>query len=253
MEYCLRIVGAGEKNIAAFLIAALKSDNTDNKVKLKGKERLSNMLKSGKELKIFAIQNSDLEQFGKEAKRYGVVYCALKDKGGSPDSLVDIMAKAEDASKISRIMERLQFATIDRATVEKQMAEHDRDAPDVGDTDKLLDMLIDADGKAIKDEPNVEVEQPQNPTTARAAAENRQSASRYRTPPESAEVTPGTRKPESVKQFLRERMAQNLKKQNERNAERAQPEAKQQQRTPPLHQQPQYRRKNKSKKSKERA
>ena len=254
MEYALRIAGAGAKNIAAFLVAAIKSDNTgpDSKTKLKGKERLTNMLKSGKELKIFAIKNGELERFSKEAKRYGVVYCALKDKGGKPDSLVDIMAKAEDANKISRIMDRLQIATVDQAAVESQMAEQDRDAPDRDDTDKLLDMLIDAEGKAIPPSPpdaDIGGGDTPHPTFARTA-ENRPSVSRYRGESNSAEDTPGTKKPESVKAFLRERAAAQRRK--DIQPERAQPETtRRQQRTPPQHQQPQTRRP-KSKKSKER-
>ena len=254
MEYALRIAGAGAKNIAAFLIAAVKSDNAnpDNKTKLKGRERLTNMLKSGKELKIFAIKNGDLERFSKEAKRYGVVYCALKDKGGKPDSFLDIMAKAEDAPKISRIMERLQFAMIDRASIESQMTEHDREAPDKDDTDKLLDMLIDAEGKAIPPSPpEADISDSPHPTTARTA-ENHPSVSRSKTPLESAEGTPGTKKPESVKAFLRERTAA-AKKREDKQPERAQPESTRRQPiTQPQHQQPQTRR-NKSKKSKERA
>lgn len=250
MEHALRIVGAGAKNIAAFLVAAAKSDNTDNKTKLRGKERLTNMLKSGKELKIFAIKNSELEQFSKEAKRYGVVYCALKDKDSSADGLVDIMAKAEDASKISRIMDRLQFAAVDRAAVESQMAENDRGAPD--DTDKLLDLLLDTDGKAKKDEPVIDPEQylSENPTPARTT-ESHPSVPRYKTPPVSAEDIRGTKKPESVKTFLRERTIEILKKREPSQPERPAPEAKPKEQRPIIHMQPQTRKK-KHKKVKER-
>lgn len=36
------------------------------------------MLKSGKELKVFTISEEHLKRFAQEAKRYGVVYCALR-------------------------------------------------------------------------------------------------------------------------------------------------------------------------------
>jgi len=258
MEHVLRIGGAGAKNIAALIMAAMKSDGRSGegyKLKLKGKERLTNMLKSGKELKIFSMKSSDLEQFSKEAKRYGVVYCALKEKNAKPDSIVDVMAKAEDAGKISRIMERLQFATVDRATIESKMVEHDREVPDKDDTDKLLDMLIDQDGKAITDTPEKSAEDAVNPTKAGAEEQNAQSVSRsktlsmsddYTNPMTNSEQKP--KKPESVEKFLRERTA--AKKQEEKKPERQpelNPKPKSQQ-TPNQHQQPQNRGKKKSKK-----
>lgn len=255
MEYALRIAGAGAKHIAAFLVAAVKSDGTDNKTKLRGKERLTNMLKSGKELKIFAIKNSDLERFSKEAKRYGVVYCALKDKGDSVDSLVDIMAKAEDASKVSRIMDRLQFTVVEKASVEAQADGQEQDAPDRNDTDELLDMLIDADGKAIPSSPPVaEIvggDTP-HPTQARSD-ENRPSASRSVTQPVSVEDTRGTKKPESVKAFLRERTTANRQKREDKQPYRPTPgEKPKQPQKPAQHTQPSTRRK-KQKKVKERS
>ena len=44
--------------------------------KTAGKARLTNMLRSGKELKVFAVKDSDLQLFCREAKKYGVLYCA---------------------------------------------------------------------------------------------------------------------------------------------------------------------------------
>ena len=73
--------------------------------KTAGKARLTNMLRSGKELKVFAVKDSDLQLFCREAKKYGVLYCVLKDRDAT-DGLTDIMARAEDAGKINRIIER---------------------------------------------------------------------------------------------------------------------------------------------------
>ena len=81
------------------------------------------MLKSGKELKVFTISKEHLKQFAKEAKRYGVVYCALRGKDKSSDGLVDVMVRAEDASKINRIVERFKLATVDAAFNEDQRAQ----------------------------------------------------------------------------------------------------------------------------------
>ena len=113
VEVAARITGTGAKNIAILLAAVLKEEQ-----KTKGKARLKNMLKSGKELKVYTIQNQDLKKFSEEAKRYGVLYCVLKDKNDKSDTaVVDVIARAEDASKIQRITERFQLATVDTATV----------------------------------------------------------------------------------------------------------------------------------------
>ena len=76
MEVAARITGNGAKDIAILLVAALKEEH-----KTKGKARLSNMIRSGKELKVFTVRQGDIEKFAKEAKRYGVLYSILKDKG----------------------------------------------------------------------------------------------------------------------------------------------------------------------------
>ena len=113
VEVAAKITGNGAKHIAILLAAVLKEEH-----KTQGKARLSSMIKSGKELKVFSIQNRDLEKFSREAKRYGVLYCVLKDKENKSElASVDIIARAEDASKIQRIMERFEMASISRASV----------------------------------------------------------------------------------------------------------------------------------------
>jgi hypothetical protein len=113
VEVAARITGNGAKNIALLLYATLKQEQ-----KTKGKARLTNMLKSGKELKVYTITQKDLAKFAKEAKRYGVLYCVLKDrKNNDPNAAVDIIARAEDASKIQRIIERFRLSAVDRAEV----------------------------------------------------------------------------------------------------------------------------------------
>ena len=118
VEVAARITGTGAKNIAILLVAVLKEEQ-----KTRGKARMTNMLKSGKELKVYSIRQKDLQTFAKEAKRYGVLYCVLKDKNSKDgDAVVDVMARADDASKIQRITERFRFDTVDRATVIGEIA-----------------------------------------------------------------------------------------------------------------------------------
>ena len=115
-EVATRITGSGAKNVAALIYAIMK-DNSQTK----GKTRLTNMIKSGKELKVFTVKEENFRKFTQEAKRYGVLFCALKGKEKSVDGMVDIMVRAEDASKINRIVERFKFATIDTASIKNDV------------------------------------------------------------------------------------------------------------------------------------
>ena len=121
-EVAVKLAGEGAKQLAILLYAILREQK-----KTKGKTRLTNMLRSGKELKVFAVKDSDLQLFCREAKKYGVLYCVLKDRDAT-DGLTDIMVRAEDASKINRIFERFNLATVDMAEV-RQEIEQSREAP----------------------------------------------------------------------------------------------------------------------------
>lgn len=103
-EVALRITGAGAKNAAAMLLAAAASNE-----KTKGRARLSAMLKSGRELRVFPVRFDDLKGFAKEARRYGIAYAVVKQKDGES---VDLLVRAEDASKVNRIAERLGLCRV---------------------------------------------------------------------------------------------------------------------------------------------
>lgn len=121
VEVVARLTGEAAKNVAVLLAAALKEEH-----KTQGKARLTNMIRSGKELKVFSVPKKDLNKFVEQAKRYGVLYCVLQDKsekGG--DVPVDIIARAEDASKIQRIFERFALGQVDKASIVTE-AENDR-------------------------------------------------------------------------------------------------------------------------------
>ena len=114
-QVALKVTGSAAKNIGAILLAISK-----DKTKTRGKTTLNNMLKSGKELKVFSLKQEDLNKFVKEAKKYGVLYSVLVDKKQSiKDGLVDIIVRAEDAAKINRIFERFKFSSF-KATVQKE-------------------------------------------------------------------------------------------------------------------------------------
>ena len=148
-EVAVKLAGEGAKQLAILLYAILREQK-----KTKGKTRLTNMLRSGKELKVFAVKDSDLQLFCREAKKYGVLYCVLKDRDAT-DGLTDIMVRAEDASKINRIFERFNLAAVDMAEVkseiERSRQEQQSDAPEAPaaaepmseqEVDELLDAMF---------------------------------------------------------------------------------------------------------------
>ena len=120
-EAALKISGTGAKHLAVMLYAVLKE-----KKKTKGRARLETLVKSGRPLTVFSVKESDLKQFVQEAKRYGVLYCAVRNPKGSSDGLVDVIVKEEDAPRINRIVDRFQFASVTEAAKIKTEIERTR-------------------------------------------------------------------------------------------------------------------------------
>lgn len=199
-EVAAKITGAGAKNIAILLYSILKEEK-----KTKGKARLTSMLRSGKELKVFTVKSGDLKKFTQEAKKYGVLYCVLTDrKNKDPNAEVDVIARAEDASKISRIVERFNLASVDTASIVTE-AEKSKDAkdgqsePDIGvqekaEKDKLLDELM---GKPIQKEENAP-----NPSVAKTE-KSPQFEPTSEQPKKFAEGATMTKEKPSVREELR--------------------------------------------------
>ena len=200
-EVAARITGAGAKNIAILLYSILKEEK-----KTKGKARLTNMLRSGKELKVFTVKNGDLKKFTQEAKKYGVLYCVLADrKNKDPNAEVDVIARAEDASKISRIAERFKLASESTASIvtETEKSKDTKDGqpePDIGvqekaEKDKLLDALM---GAPVQKEEHA----PENPSVAKTE-KSPQSEPILEQPKKSAEGATMTKEKPSVREELR--------------------------------------------------
>ena len=108
-EAALKISGTGAKHLAVMLYTVLKE-----KKKTKGRVRLETLVKSGRPLTVFSVKESDLKQFVQEAKRYGVLYCAVRNPKGSSDGLIDVIVKEEDAPRINRIVDRFQLCAQQR-------------------------------------------------------------------------------------------------------------------------------------------
>lgn len=264
VEVAAKITGTAAKEVAAFLIAALKNKNSN--LKLKGKARLNAMLKSGKALDFFAVKQSDLKKFAQGAKQYGIVYCVRRSSKNDPNAMCDIIVKAEDAPKINRVVEVFKFATVDKAKIESEIIQSkaertqgtepktgaDQSAPDKNDTEKLLDDLLGKDeGKATPEAEKAggkEAPAQKNPEAAKTA-KTRPSEPTSTSRSKSAGGTLSD-KP-SVKEELREIKAAQSKKEAEppKRDERVVDKPRT---ASAAHKQPQTGGKSKSRKSKER-
>lgn len=162
-EVAAKLTGSAAKNVALLLVSVLKQEQ-----QTKGKARLTNMIRSGKELKVFSLPQKDIQKFTEQAKRYGVLYCLLRDKNTrAGDAPVDIIARAEDASKIQRICDRFELGKIDKAGVvsqaEKDKADRDAVAKEVP-TKTRGEIIVE---QAMGDPVQKEGQSHQNPTVAK--------------------------------------------------------------------------------------
>lgn len=161
VEVVAKITGEAAKNIIPLLVAALKREG-----KTKGKERLSRMIKSGEPLKVFEIQQKDLNVFIREAKRYGVLYNVLRNKTSKdPNATVDIIARTSDASKINRIFDRFELSKVDKAQIvnEVEQSKAERKAKVKTKPEKSKAQIV-AEAAAKRPNEKGEIE---NPNTAK--------------------------------------------------------------------------------------
>ena len=103
-EAAVTLAALGAKNLAA-LCLALANDNQ----KLAGRTNMTRLLKSGKELRVFDLKESDLQKFRAAAKQYGVLFSVIKNSRDT-NGHVDVLSRAEDVAKINRIFDKLNYA-----------------------------------------------------------------------------------------------------------------------------------------------
>ena len=235
MEIVAKISGAAAKNIAV----ALYTISQDRKKVSKGKTRLTNMLKSDNELKIFSVKKEDLKTFCHEAKRYGIQFCVLADKSNkgkkknqkseknsidevnkdnkvneketAENDVVDIIVRAKDAPQVNRVIERYKLCTFDKASIqteiekEKVANKNEKDlsdnAPDVGEErTHVNEAMVDDIFSKPKENEN------QNPEVAKTE-KNPPSEPSLKSKNNSEGVTKPAQK-ESVKKKLKEAEAE---------------------------------------------
>ena len=115
-EVAVKLTGSGLKDLAILLATVLKEEEKSIR-----KTRLTNMIKTGKESAVFSIERKNLRRFSKEANRYGVLYCVVKNKHGKDRGApVDIIARVEDSAKINYIAEKLNIEVVNSGKIVKK-------------------------------------------------------------------------------------------------------------------------------------
>ncbi|MBQ9872758.1 MAG: PcfB family protein [Eubacterium sp.] len=143
--FFLKITGQATATLISFLAAA-----TAEKSKTAGKVRLKSLLQSGSELKVFTVQGKEsFQEFVKEAKRYGMLFSVVKRTQDDRETGVyDIMVRAEDASKLNRIIERHHMAEVNGTAKAVEAPEAVADRKQTLEARDLLTKMMeqDADG-----------------------------------------------------------------------------------------------------------
>lgn len=171
VEVAAKLTGKGSLKLAGVLIKELNSNKHS-----KGKQRMRSMLKSGSALKVYPVRDEELAKFAREAKKYAVPYCVLKDRD-KDDGITEIMVRADDDSKVNRIFERNKLSTVPEATIQteierKRATDAEKAVPDKSqDRPKKMENFLEELMK--KPAPNSEKAAPQNPTHGRTTKSGR--------------------------------------------------------------------------------
>ena len=246
-EVAAKLTGTAAKELTVLLISVLKQEQ-----KTKGKARLTNMLKSGKELKVFSIPNKDLKTFTEQAKKYGVLYCVPKDKYNKDGNVpIDIIARAEDASKIQRIFDRFELGNVDKGSIvanaEKSIAEREERVDEVPTKTRGERIVEEAMGDPVKKEGQSH----ENPTVAKT---EKSPPSERSSEISGTAIDRGTAKQADKKPSVREKLERyKTAAKADKEADRAEPAlSKEKSKTPEPNRQTVHTQPKKHKKSKER-
>lgn len=105
-EESIKLLAAGSKNLAALLWALARDEK-----KLVGKTGMARLIREGKELKVFRLKESDLEEFKKFAKK-NVLFSVVKDTKAT-DGLVDLVTNVDFVAQVNLFMARRGYPAPD--------------------------------------------------------------------------------------------------------------------------------------------
>ena len=204
VEVAAKLTGKGAERLVMLIYSILKGQK-----RTKGKARLTSLLKSGKPLTIFAVPDERLAKFCQEAKKYGILYCVLKDNKAN-DGKTDIMVKEDDRAKVNRIFERFGLATVDLGSVQTEI---EQDRADRAQADAIepperamthqekVEAFLD---EILKPNPTKEEQQTENPTEGRIARSRQSEPSSEKKSPTARDDSDLSERRPSVKKQLEE-------------------------------------------------
>ena len=194
IEVAAKISGKAAERLAVLILAIWRDQK-----KTKGKTRLANMLRNGKELKVFGVMDSELQLFCEEAKKYGVLYCVLKDRNAK-DGFTDILVQGADAGKVNRIFERFSLSSMDVGTIQPDIQREfpSEELPVPERTEPIQDKVEEFLDGVVREQPNPTAERnhTENPTSGRTTKSHRSEPSYTRRdgPGEGAPERPSVRR-----------------------------------------------------------
>ena len=98
-EASIKLLAAGSKNLTAFLWALAQDSR-----KLIGQTGMKRLLQENKELKVFHIKESDLQEF-KHYARKNVLFAVIKDTRQT-DGMVDLVTNVDFVSQVNLFLKR---------------------------------------------------------------------------------------------------------------------------------------------------
>ena len=101
-EAAVKMLAAGSKNLAAFLLAL-----SQNNKKLYGKANRARQLQTGRELKTFHIKENDLGDFRAYAKK-NVLFSVIKDTR-STSGIVDLVTNVDYVPLVNHYLEQRSY------------------------------------------------------------------------------------------------------------------------------------------------
>lgn len=236
MVVFLKVAGELSKNAIAMLSTICKERG-----QTMGKTTLKNMLKTGTGLKLYSIDAKDLKTFSKEAKNYGILYCALTSrKEDKIDGTIDLMIREEDSARVNRIAKRFNFVTVDITAIEHDL-EREKEAREKGlyadensrktPVEVMVDDLLGTEEKeqdAPINEEELEqelIKQIQNPSnTQELSTENESQSEHLSNTKKKGEKAEEIKRVDNVKKSVREELNSIVAEQEEKKQKEKQQE-----------------------------
>lgn len=119
-ETVVKIMGEGARQLAAFLYAWAQAQQEHGKNPAQhGRTSMVRLLKSGQELQVFRLRKEEYEAFKPEARRYKLLYAALRNKR-EPDGLIDVVVRTDEIPRVNHVLERLGYGSVQQGENSKK-------------------------------------------------------------------------------------------------------------------------------------